>query len=111
MALRPRMLWLGRSVERQVVEAAKVGLEQTAAACHYRAAQRAPVRTGALRNSVFHREPRIEGPGIVSVEWGASATYTAYVELGTSRTKAQPFIRPAMDEEYPRLAGRIKAAL
>jgi HK97 gp10 family phage protein len=52
----------------------------------------APVDTGYLRDSGFARE----------ADYGADvvfgAPYSAYVELGTSRAPAQPYVRPAIDE-------------
>ncbi len=51
------------------------------------ASARAPVDTGALRDSI-HAEP-----GKVVVE----VPYAAFVEYGTSDTPAQPFLRPAAD--------------
>ena len=51
------------------------------------ARSRAPVDTGALRDSIDVQ------PGKVTV----SVPYAAFVEYGTSDTPAQPFLRPAAD--------------
>lgn len=57
----------------------------------------APVRTGFLRSSIY---------GVVS-DWvaviGAEATYAMFVEMGTRRMMAQPFINPAIQEYLPNL--------
>ena len=54
--------------------------------------QNAPVDTGYLRSSGFDRD----------ADYGADvvfgAPYSAHVEFGTSRTPAQPYVRPAIDE-------------
>ena len=55
-----------------------------------RAKQSAPIDTGFLRSSI-RTEP---GRGEVTV--GASAEYAPYVEMGTRRMKAQPYLTPAL---------------
>lgn len=61
-----------------------------------RAAKRlCPVDTGRLRSSIGKRlEQRPDGPtGVI----GSNVEYAVYVEFGTSRSPAQPFLRPALD--------------
>lgn len=61
-----------------------------------RAAKRlAPVDTGRLRSSITN-ELGAEGDDLVA-RIGTDVDYAAYVELGTSRAPAQPFLRPALD--------------
>ena len=75
-----------------------------------RAQELCPVDTGRLRNSITYT---LGGGGYGFPGMGASAgrelsvgsdvEYAAYVELGTSRTRAQPFLRPAAEsyaDEY-----------
>lgn len=50
-----------------------------------------PVDTGYLRSTVFVRENGND------VEVGFSAEYASYVEFGTYKMAAQPFLRPAFD--------------
>lgn len=50
-----------------------------------------PVDTGRLRNSITHQVR----PSEKSVYIGTNVEYAPYVELGTSRMKPQPFLRPA----------------
>ena len=57
-----------------------------------------PVRTGNLRNSITHQQ---ESENVEVI--GTPVEYGPYVELGTSRMKAQPFLRPAAEnhtDEY-----------
>ncbi len=53
----------------------------------------APVRTGALRDSI-HSEPT----GPMSYGLTADVDYAVFVEYGTVRMLAQPFMRPAVIE-------------
>lgn len=55
------------------------------------AASRAPVDTGELRDSIH-----VEGRGMASVIV-ADAGHAAYVEYGTSRSPAQPYLHPAVE--------------
>jgi phage gpG-like protein len=53
------------------------------------------VRTGLLRGSITWR------PGLDAqspyVDVGSAVVYAAFVELGTSRMQARPYLRPALD--------------
>jgi len=55
------------------------------------AARMAPVRTGELRNSIGHE---VRGD---SVYVYAGARHGIYVELGTYKMSAQPYLRPAVE--------------
>jgi len=56
-----------------------------------------PYQTGTLRNSITGR---VEGEqGIV----GTNVEYAPYMEYGTKFTKAQPFLRPALDNNKKNL--------
>lgn len=60
-----------------------------------------PVDTGHLKNSIGSE---FEGDGRSGEMTGtvtASASYARYVNYGTSRMAAQPFMDPAFDEEVP----------
>lgn len=63
-----------------------------------RAAENAPVDTGRLKNSITHEIDREYA--IV----GTAVEYAPYVELGTSRQEAQPYLRPAVNQSQ----GNIK---
>ena len=58
------------------------------------AAQNAPVDTGALRNSITS-ESQMTGEMTFTVQDGVE--YGQFVELGTSRMAAQPFLIPALE--------------
>lgn len=54
-----------------------------------------PVDTGFLKSSIGHE---VNG---LSAEIGPTAEYGIYVELGTARAAAQPFLGPATDKYEP----------
>lgn len=60
----------------------------------------APVDTGRLRASVTHALER-DATGIVGTV-GTNVEYAPFVELGTSRMAAKPFLRPALGAELSR---------
>ena len=62
------------------------------------------VDTGRLVNSITHV---VENETTVAI--GTNVEYAAYVELGTQKTKAQPYLRPAVEDhgtQYRQLAER-----
>lgn len=50
-----------------------------------------PVDTGRLRSSITHEVNKSEN----AVYIGTNVKYAPYVELGTYKMKAQPYLRPA----------------
>lgn len=71
-------------------------VEQTLEAVDAHAQAIVPVRTGALKASIEHHMEG-ETSGVVS----AGASYAAYVEYGTVRAPAQPYMHPAFDAAQP----------
>jgi HK97 gp10 family phage protein len=69
------------------------------------AMQFVPVRTGHLRSSIYAK---------IS-EWvaeiGAEATYALFVELGTRRMQARPYLYPAIKQYLPQLEQIIREAI
>lgn len=63
------------------------------------AKNRAPVDTGTLVNSISSELQR--GGGTLRGEVGPTVNYGAFVENGTSRMRAQPYLRPATDAVLP----------
>lgn len=66
--------------------------EWTAMEAANRARSRAPVRTGRLRGSIQTLTASAESKVQVT------APYAGYVEFGTRRMRAQPFLRPSVQE-------------
>lgn len=66
-----------------------------------------PVDTGRLRGSITHM---VDG-GEKAVYVGTNVEYGPHVELGTSRTKAQPFLRPAATDHVDQYRSILKSEL
>ena len=71
------------------------------------AKEECPVDTGTLRNSISHAVD--DNTAII----GTNVEYAPYVELGTSKMDAQPYLRPAVEnhiKEYKEIAkGELKS--
>ena len=65
------------------------------------------VRTGRLRNSLTHSVAMNEK----AVYVGRAVEYAAYVELGTSRMRARPYLRPAVANYTDEYKNLVKQAL
>jgi HK97 gp10 family phage protein len=62
------------------------------------AKKRCPVDTGTLRRSIHTEDGKISSTR-AEVVIGTDVDYAPYVEYGTGRMRAQPYMRPALDEE------------
>ena len=63
-----------------------------------------PVDTGRLRNSITH-ERESENVEVI----GTNVDYAPYVELGTSKMSARPFLRPAAEGHAAEYAAILKS--
>lgn len=83
------------------------GLEEIGLTAEAYAKLKCPVDTGRLRNSISHDVRDKEVYIGTNVEYAPYVEMgTSYVETGTSRTKAQPFLKPAATEhsdEYKKI--------
>lgn len=71
------------------------------------AKQEVPVDTGRLRNSITHQVINDEKATII----GTNVEYAIYVELGTSRQKAQPYLLPAAENHVDQYRDILKKEL
>jgi HK97 gp10 family phage protein len=94
----------------RVRQAVKEQVAKSALNIQLGAKKRCPVRTGALRNSIT-----VDFYGALSAEIGPHMPYAAYVEYGTRKMRAQPYLFPAFEEERLRfeegLARAVKGAV
>ena len=62
-----------------------------------------PVKTGALKNTIFSAKA-----GNLTYKVTAPQHYAIYVEKGTRKMRAQPFLKPAIDAERPKLISNLR---
>lgn len=67
------------------------------------AKQLVPVRTGFLQSTIMHEVD----PANLTMIFGAGAPYASFVEFGTMRMAARPYLRPAMDANQQKLLDAI----
>jgi len=60
------------------------------------------VDTGRLRRSITH-EIEVTDKGVIG-RIGTNVDYGRYLELGTSRMKARPFLRPGLEKNKRKIA-------
>jgi HK97 gp10 family phage protein len=83
------------------------GLESVGLAAEGYAKLKCPVDTGRLRNSITHQIRKDEK----AVYIGTNVEYAPYVEEGTSRQKAKPFLKPAATQHADEYRQIFKEAL
>lgn len=66
-----------------------------------------PVDTGRLRNSITHEVRMDEKSAYI----GSNVEYAAFVEMGTTRMKARPYLRPAATNHTEEYKNLVKQAL
>lgn len=62
----------------------------------------APWDTGWLSENIYSMQEKMLGYKVISPVF-----YSIYVELGTRKMAEQPFMEPAMREEYPKLMNNL----
>jgi HK97 gp10 family phage protein len=107
-----RLDWKGSQVLKTIREAQREGLEETGKAIIKEARNRVRVDSGKLRDSIKIQGIEESKTGMVMAVGSDDddVQYAAINELGgiTRNYEAQPFMRPAMDIEGPKLKDRIK---
>lgn len=84
-----------RQIPNRVNRARAEALQDWATDLEKTAKDLAPVRTGALRDSIESRVNSSSGKAWVQVRPGPTTEYAYYVEKGTSKMADQPFMGPA----------------
>lgn len=106
-----RFTWRGAELADAFDQALQDAMTATGEAAKAAAEERCPVDSGLLKSSIFAIADVGGGAHRRKLIVGADAPYAMFVELGTSTHQAQPFIRPAIDQEAPKLTERARAAL
>jgi len=107
---RKLMQELGDAAADVLDQAARSGAEIVLA----EAEKKVPVDTGTLRDSLLIKKSKLKNAHIKSqyyVTKKSGVDYFVPVELGTSKMKAQPFLRPAVDENTRTVATKINAEI
>lgn len=66
----------------------------------------APVDTGNLMNSIM-----AEQAGALTWRVYANADYAIYVEMGTRKMSARPYLEPALRQTWPTLVAKLRSLL
>lgn len=85
----------GKEVSTDVLKATR----DTGDRIQKRAKKDAPVETGELRRSI--KVVKSRSRQVISVEIVADSDHAIFQEYGTTRNRAQPFMRPALHAEIP----------
>lgn len=83
------------AIQDAIADGIMEGLEKIGLVAEGYAKAKCPVYTGRLRNSITHV---LKGGVSPAVYIGTNVEYGKYVEEGTSKHDAQPFLRPAATE-------------
>ena len=81
-----------RRVKEEMESAVLRALEKCGLTAEGYAKQLCPVDTGNLRNSITH----LVQTGELAAYIGTNVEYAPYVELGTYRQRAKPYLKPAV---------------
>lgn len=100
--------WQGNKIKQIVFEACRLGIDETTAAAVTPAKERVRVRTRLLQGSIQSRPAKRDGNRIVGSFGSYDVNYALWQEIGTSKMSGQPYLRPAADQEFPKLSERIK---
>lgn len=102
--------WRGDEIQKKILDQAKQAIDQTTAAAVRYAKSNHPWKnvTSTLEGSIMMK-PSVYRGGLLIGEWGSfDVRYAIFLELGTSKMPAYPYLRPAADAEYPNLAKRLQ---
>ena len=100
--------WDGDALLRKMGAATETGVDKIINAAAKQASDKAPVRSGDLRDSIEVKGVEREGDDVVGY-WGSDLTYALPVEL--LHPSKRGFLRGGADAEYPKLGGAIVEVL
>jgi len=92
--------------------ALRKGMRQGANVVRDEVRAKAPVKTGNLRRKIRTRERREDADGLrFAIEIPRSAFYGRFIEFGTSKIAARPFMRPAAEAKTEAAVSAMRNAL
>lgn len=92
-------------VEQAAFSQIETALEKVGLMAERNAKIACPVDTGRLRNSISHTHDK--NTSYV----GTNVEYAPYVEMGTTNTKAQPYLKPAIADHIQEYKGIVEQEL
>lgn len=92
-----------KEVENALEQAVSRALFKVGAFVETEAKTVVPVDTGRLKNSIEHQENSSEQ----YTEIGSKVEYAPYVETGTYKMKAQPYLRPSIERNKSQIQSII----
>lgn len=97
--------WNGAKIIANIVNATKEAIDETTAAAaeEARSSHGYETRTGILEEETISEPAQVEGHRITG-RFGSTQRRGFY---GLFKEYEEPFLRPAADKEFPKLAGRI----
>lgn len=90
-----------KEVTAQLEKAIEIAMEAVGMEAEGDVKEITPVDTGNLRNSITHQYSKKEQAEYI----GTAVEYAPYVELGTSRMTAQPYLKPALTNNLEKYKG------
>ena len=105
-----KLEWKGDEAIKAIEKAQEEFLTKAAVVVHGQASELSPVDTGNLKGSLNYAVDMQDEDG-PAAHIGTNTEYAPYVEMGTSKMAAQPYLRPALDgtrDELVRMAEKIK---
>lgn len=101
-------IWKGDEIAAQIQAAIESAMDETGVVAVGVAKSLARVDTGEMRDSIAYTVERTQ-PAQLTLTLSVGTDHGLFNELGTSKMSAQPMIRPAADQEFPKLPQRINA--
>ena len=98
--------WYGDKYIKSVNDAKRMGLTGAAMVVQGAAIALSPVKTGNLRGSISFK---VESEDEARV--GTNVEYAPYVEYGTVKMAAQPYLRPALDKNRAAIQKMVADAI
>lgn len=105
--------WDAKPTLALVERRAEAWLTSSTAVATNAARRQAPVRTGRLRDSIVSVPLKRRGGRTTAGVW-AQAPYALWVEIGTRRMRAQPYLRPALEtvrDAAAALVGQVRVGI
>ncbi len=97
---------LDKDILRKIGEKVELGMNRACTVVQDDAKRHCPVDTGRLQGSISHEVTR-EGNDVVGIV-GTDVEYAPFVELGTYKMRAQPYLFPAGERNKDKITQCFK---